>query len=88
LLVVNRGTQKPGAWCSGNALAAGAQRVANRSYFTTSAIVCNTPDVARTPCNQNPVTLGLVGLHIRQQVSPGRTMFCSVFANYRLISTQ
>ena len=48
-------------------------------YFTTQAIVCNTPDGQRTPCDDKPVTLGLVGLHLVQQVNDGGTMFWSTF---------
>jgi hypothetical protein len=46
-------------------------------YFTTQAIVCNTPDGQRTPCDEKPVTLGLVGLHLVQQTSNGGAMFWS-----------
>jgi hypothetical protein len=53
--------------------------IAGRRYFTTKAIVCNTPDGARTPCNDQPVTLGLAGLHIVQQNHDGGTMFWSTF---------
>jgi len=48
-------------------------------YFTTRGIVCNTPDGQRTPCDAQPVTLGLVGLHLVQQVNDGGTMFWSTF---------
>jgi hypothetical protein len=48
-------------------------------YFTTKAYVCNTPDGTRTPCNAQPVTLGLVGLHLVQQRNTGGTMFWSTF---------
>jgi hypothetical protein len=53
--------------------------VSGNTYYTTQAIVCNTPDGQRTPCNEKPVTLGLVGLHLVQQTSNGGTMFWSTF---------
>ncbi|HEX7830385.1 MAG TPA: hypothetical protein VF787_12055, partial [Thermoanaerobaculia bacterium] len=53
--------------------------VTQARYFTTKAIVCNTPDGQRTPCNAKPVTLGLVGLHLVQQRNTGGTMFWSTF---------
>ena len=53
--------------------------ISGNTYFTTQAIVCNTPDGERTPCNEKPVTLGLVGLHLVQQTSNGGTMFWSTF---------
>ena len=56
-----------------------AAEVSGNTYFTTQAIVCNTPDGQRTPCNEKPVTLGLVGLHLVQQTSDGGTMFWSTF---------
>ena len=48
-------------------------------YFTTQGIVCNTPGGTRTPCDAQPVTMGLVGLHIVHQTSDGGTMFWSTF---------
>lgn len=49
-------------------------------YFTTQAKVCNTPAGDRiSPCNDNPVTMGLVGLHIVQQVADGGPMFWATF---------
>jgi hypothetical protein len=53
--------------------------ISTNTFFTTQAIVCNTPDGQRTPCNAQPVTLGLVGLHLVQQTSDGGTMFWSTF---------
>ena len=50
-----------------------------KTYFTTTGTVCNTPDGQRTPCDDKPVTLGLVGLHIVHQVNDGGTMFWSTF---------
>jgi hypothetical protein len=50
-----------------------------KKYFTTQALVCNTPDGQRTPCDDKPVTMGLVGLHLVQQTSDGGTMFWSTF---------
>jgi hypothetical protein len=54
-------------------------QISSRKYFTTTGTVCNTPDGARTPCDDQQVTLGLVGLHIAQQVNDGGTMFWSTF---------
>lgn len=53
--------------------------ISGNTYFTTQGIVCNTPDGQRTPCNEKPVTMGLVGLHLVQQTSNGGTMFWSTF---------
>ena len=53
--------------------------ISGKRYFTTRAIVCNTPDGQRTPCDDKPVTLGLVGLHIVHQTNDGGTMFWSTF---------
>jgi hypothetical protein len=53
--------------------------VSGKKYFTTRATVCNTPDGQKTPCDAQPVTLGLVGLHIVQQTNDGGTMFWSTF---------
>lgn len=55
------------------------QEISSNRYFTTMGIVCNTPDGQRTPCDQQPVTMGLVGLHIVQQVSANGTLFWSTF---------
>ncbi|MEO8382799.1 MAG: hypothetical protein ABI779_24285 [Acidobacteriota bacterium] len=53
--------------------------ISSNAYFTTTGTVCNTPDGQKTPCDDQPVTLGLVGLHIVQQTSDGGTMFWSTF---------
>ncbi|MEO8034953.1 MAG: hypothetical protein ABI837_11030, partial [Acidobacteriota bacterium] len=53
--------------------------ISGNRYFTTTGTVCNTPDGARTPCDDKPVTFGLVGLHIVQQTNDGGTMFWSTF---------
>lgn len=53
--------------------------ISGKKYFTTQAIVCNTPDGQRTPCDAKPVTMGLVGLHLVQQTTDGGTMFWSTF---------
>ena len=53
--------------------------VSSNKYFTTTGTVCNTPDGAKTPCDDQPVTFGLVGLHLVQQTSNGGTMFWSTF---------
>lgn len=53
--------------------------ISGNRYFTTQGIVCNTPDGARTPCDQQPVTMGLVGLHIVQQSNANGTLFWSTF---------
>ena len=55
------------------------EEISGNTYFTTQGIVCNTPDGQRTPCNEKPVTMGLVGLHLVQQTSNGGTMFWSTF---------
>ncbi len=55
------------------------QEIDSKKYFTTQGLVCNTPDGQRTPCDEKPVTLGLVGLHIVQQVQTGGTMFWATF---------
>ena len=55
------------------------QEASSNKYFTTQAIVCNTPEGERTPCNEKPVTMGLVGLHIVQQVADGGPMFWATF---------
>jgi hypothetical protein len=51
----------------------------SKRYFTTKGIVCNTPAGQKTPCDDQPVTMGLVGLHLVQQTSNGGTMFWSTF---------
>ena len=56
-----------------------AQEASSGKYFTTQAIVCNDPEGNRTPCDEKPVTMGLVGLHIVQQVSDGGPMFWATF---------
>jgi hypothetical protein len=53
--------------------------ITGKKYFTTQGTVCNTPDGQKTPCDDQPVTFGLVGLHIVQQTSDGGTMFWSTF---------
>lgn len=55
------------------------QEASSGKYFTTQAILCNTPEGERTPCNEKPVTMGLVGLHIVQQVTDGGPMFWATF---------
>ncbi|MGZ5442408.1 MAG: hypothetical protein ACXW5U_09295 [Thermoanaerobaculia bacterium] len=55
------------------------EEIGGNTYFTTQGIVCNTPDGDRTPCDEKPVTMGLVGLHLVQQTSNGGTMFWSTF---------
>jgi hypothetical protein len=59
------------------------EEIGQATYFTTEAIVCNTPDGERTPCDDKPVKLGLVGLHIVQQVSPNGTLFWSTFEHVK-----
>ena len=56
-----------------------ADEVTSKKYFTTTGTVCNTPDGQKTPCNAQPVTFGLVGLHLVQQTNDGGTMFWSTF---------
>jgi hypothetical protein len=51
---------------------------ASGRYYTTSAIVFNTPDHAPSP-GANPVTLGLVGLHIIQKTKSQPGFFWSTF---------
>lgn len=53
--------------------------IGSNKYFTTTGTVCNTPDGQKTPCDDNPVTFGLVGLHIVHQTNTGGTMFWSTF---------
>lgn len=50
-----------------------------KRYYTTQATVCNDPDGERTPCDEKPVTLGLVGLHIVQRTPTSATMMWSTF---------
>ena len=47
-------------------------------YYTTQAIVYNTPDDAKSP-GPNPVTLGLVGLHIIHKTPTQGGFFWSTF---------
>ena len=47
-------------------------------YYTTQAIVYNTPDGAKSP-GPNPVTLGLVGLHIIHKTPTQGGFFWSTF---------
>ena len=47
-------------------------------YYTTQAIVYNTPDDAKSP-GPNPVTLGLVGLHIIHKTPSQGGFFWSTF---------
>lgn len=54
--------------------------IASKKYFTTQGMVCNTPEGQKiSPCDDNPVTFGLVGLHIVEQVNDGGTMFWATF---------
>lgn len=53
--------------------------IEKKRYYTTQATVCNDPDGERTPCDEKPVTLGLVGLHIVQRTPSAATMFWSTF---------
>jgi hypothetical protein len=52
--------------------------IAGGRYYTTTATVFNTPDHAQSP-GTNPVTLGLVGLHIIQKTPQQRNFFWSTF---------
>ena len=52
--------------------------VASGRYYTTSATVYNTPDGAKSP-GPNPVTLGLVGLHIINKTPTRSGFFWSTF---------
>lgn len=52
--------------------------IAGGRYYTTSATVYNTPDRAPSP-GTNPVTLGLVGLHIIQKTPSQSGFFWSTF---------
>ena len=51
---------------------------AKNNYFTTQAIVYNTPDGQKSP-GANPVTLGLVGLHIIHKTTSASNFFWSTF---------
>jgi len=53
--------------------------IEKKRYYTTQATVCNNPGGDRTPCDEKPVTLGLVGLHIVQRTPTAATMFWSTF---------
>jgi hypothetical protein len=55
------------------------QEASSSKYFTTQGLVCNNPEGERTPCDEKPVTMGLVGLHIVQQVTTGGPMFWATF---------
>jgi hypothetical protein len=55
-----------------------AAEIAKKSYFTTQAIVYNTPDGQKSP-GTNPVTLGLVGLHIIHKTQNQHNFFWSTF---------
>jgi len=52
--------------------------IASGRYYTTVATVYNTPDGAKSP-GPNPVTLGLVGLHIIQKTPHQSGFFWSTF---------
>jgi len=52
--------------------------IASGRYYTTSAIVYNTPEHAQSP-GPNPVTVGLVGLHIIQKTKSQPGFFWSTF---------
>ena len=52
--------------------------IALRRYYTTTATVYNTPETAKSP-GKNPVTLGLVGLHIIQKTPQQAQFFWSTF---------
>jgi hypothetical protein len=55
-----------------------AGEIAGGRYYTTMATVYNTPDHAQSP-GPNPVTLGLVGLHIIQKTPQQGNFFWSTF---------
>jgi hypothetical protein len=65
--------------------------IASKTYFTTQGMVCNTPDGQKlSPCDDEPVTFGLVGLHIVQQLNTGGNMFWATFeqkANDQVFAT-
>jgi hypothetical protein len=52
--------------------------IASKKYFTTTATVYNTPSGAPSP-GQNPVTMGLVGLHIIHKTPQQTGFFWSTF---------
>lgn len=52
--------------------------IAGGRYYTTMATVYNTPDEKKSP-GHNPVTLGLVGLHIIQKTAAQKGFFWSTF---------
>jgi hypothetical protein len=52
--------------------------IASGRYYTTTATVYNTPEMAKSP-GKNPVTLGLVGLHIIQKTPQQPGFFWSTF---------
>ena len=52
--------------------------ISSAKYFTTKATVYNTPDGAPSP-GPNPVTLGLVGLHIIHKTKSAPNFFWSTF---------
>jgi len=52
--------------------------IASGRYYTTSATVYNTPNGAKSP-GSNPVTLGLVGLHIIHKTPTQSGFFWSTF---------
>ncbi len=52
--------------------------IAGGRYYTTQAIIYNTPDGAKSP-GPNPVTLGLVGLHIIHKTLTQGGFFWSTF---------
>ncbi|MFZ0846242.1 MAG: hypothetical protein WAM62_10650 [Pseudolabrys sp.] len=52
--------------------------IAGGRYYTTTATVYNTPEMAKSP-GKNPVTLGLVGLHIIQKTAEQSGFFWSTF---------
>jgi hypothetical protein len=52
--------------------------IASGRYYTTTAIVYNTPDGGKSP-GANPVTLGLVGLHIIHKTPTQKGFFWSTF---------
>jgi hypothetical protein len=55
-----------------------APEIKSGRYYTTVATVYNTPDGAKSP-GKNPVTLGLVGLHIIQKTPQQPGFFWSTF---------
>jgi hypothetical protein len=54
------------------------QEIAGNRYYTTTATVYNTPEGGKSP-GPNPVTLGLVGLHIIQKTPEQSGFFWSTF---------